>query len=157
MGLTEFSFAELGLVQWDLDELGLAELVLAGLGLALLGLAGFAWLGFAWFSLPGFGLPGFGLPWLGLLSWWACLAGYYYICWRKQGQTLGMKAWRLKLQQLDGSTTSIKQCIKRCIFACFSLSFFGVGYLVCLIPSKKTCLHDWLSETRVVVLEKQKQ
>ena len=94
--------------------------------------------------------------WLSFLGWLICLMGYYFICWRKQGQTLGMKAWRLKLQSIDGSPASPEQCIKRSIFACFSLGLLGLGYLICLIPSRKTCLHDSLSDTQVVVLEKQK-
>ena len=92
--------------------------------------------------------------WLSLFGWIACLMGYYYICWRKQGQTLGMKAWRLRLQQLDGSLANPQQCLKRCPLAFFSLAIFGLGYIYCLIPSKKTCAHDLLSQTKVVVLEK---
>ena len=38
--------------------------------------------------------------WLSLLGWLVSIVGYYFICWRKQGQTLGMKAWRLRLQQI---------------------------------------------------------
>jgi uncharacterized RDD family membrane protein YckC len=100
--------------------------------------------------------PGLLLQILSFVGWMASLAGYYFICWRKQGQTLGMKAWRLKLQNSDGTPASPEQCIKRSIFACFSLGLLGVGYLICLIPSRKTCLHDDLSNTEVVVLEKQK-
>jgi len=100
--------------------------------------------------------PGLVMQILSFLGWLASLAGYYFICWRKQGQTLGMKAWRLKLQNIDGTPASPEQCIKRSIFACFSLGLLGVGYLICLIPSRKTCLHDDLSNTEVVVLEKQK-
>lgn len=99
--------------------------------------------------------PGAMVQWLSFIGWLACLMGYYFVCWRKQGQTLGMKAWRLKLQQTDGSVASSEQCFKRSIAACFSLAFFGIGYLICLIPSKKFCFHDWLSNTQVVVLEKQ--
>jgi len=90
---------------------------------------------------------------LSLLGWWACLVGYYYICWRKQGQTLGMKAWRLRLQQADGYLASPQQCILRSLLAPLSLAFLGIGYLWCLLPNK-VCLHDLLTETQVVVLDK---
>ncbi len=99
--------------------------------------------------------PNVVIQWLSFIGWLISLMGYYFICWRKQGQTLGMKAWRLKLQNNDGTRASPKQCIKRSIFACFSLGLLGIGYLICLIPSRKTCLHDDLSDTQVVVLEKQ--
>lgn len=92
--------------------------------------------------------------WLSLLGWWVCLAGYYYICWRKQGQTLGMKAWRLRLQQADGCLASPQQCLTRSLLAPVSLSILGIGYLWCLLPPNKACLHDLLTGTQVVVLEK---
>ena len=82
--------------------------------------------------------------------------GYYYICWRKQGQTLGMKSWRLKLQQADGSLATPEQCIKRSLLASLSLAFGGIGYLWCLVPPAKACLHDIYSATEVVVLPKTK-
>jgi uncharacterized RDD family membrane protein YckC len=94
------------------------------------------------------------IQWLSSLGWIACLMGYYYICWRKQGQTLGMKAWRLRLQQTDGSLASFEQCLKRCPLAFASLAAFGLGYFYCLIPPNKDCAHDLLTKTKVVVLEK---
>ncbi|MGB1328088.1 MAG: RDD family protein [Porticoccaceae bacterium] len=94
------------------------------------------------------------IQWLSLFGWIACLMGYYYICWRKQGQTLGMKAWRLRLQQIDGSLATAQQCLKRCPLAFISLAAFGLGYFYCYIPPKKACAHDLLTRTTVVVLEK---
>ena len=84
----------------------------------------------------------------------ASLMGYYYICWRKQGQTLGMKAWRLRLQQKDGSLATAQQCLKRCPLALISLAAFGLGYFYYYVTPKKACVHDLLTRTTVVVLEK---
>ena len=97
--------------------------------------------------------PGTVVKWLTFTGWLASLMGYYYICWRKQGQTLGMKAWRLKLQQASGHLASPQQCILRVILAPLSLVCLGIGYLWCLLPNKG-CLHDLLSQTEVVVLNK---
>ena len=94
------------------------------------------------------------IQWLSFFGWIASLMGYYYICWRKQGQTLGMKAWRLRLQQLDGSLVTPKQSLKRSPLALLSLVTLGLGYFYCLIPPKKSCAHDILTQTTVVVLEK---
>jgi uncharacterized RDD family membrane protein YckC len=96
--------------------------------------------------------PGPILQWLSFVGWLVALASYYFICWRKQGQTLGMKSWRLRLQQPDGSLATPEQCIKRSILATLSLAIAGIGYLWCLIPSTKACLHDIYSGTEVVVL-----
>jgi uncharacterized RDD family membrane protein YckC len=94
------------------------------------------------------------VQWLSFFGWIACLMGYYHICWRKQGQTLGMKAWRLRLQQPNGNLATTQQCLKRCPMAFASLAFFGLGYLYCLVPPKRACAQDILSQTKVVVLEK---
>ena len=96
--------------------------------------------------------PGPILQWLSLAGWIVALASYYFICWRKQGQTLGMKSWRLKLQQPDGSLATPEQCIKRSFLATLSLAFAGIGYLWCLLSPAKACLLDIYSGTEVVVL-----
>lgn len=96
--------------------------------------------------------PGPILQWLSFIGWLLALGSYYFICWRKQGQTLGMKSWRLKLQQADGSLATPEQCIKRSILATVSLGALGIGYLWCLLPPTKACLHDIYSGTQVVLL-----
>ncbi len=96
--------------------------------------------------------PGPILQWLSFFGWLLALASYYFICWRKQGQTLGMKSWRLKLQQADGSLATPEQCIRRSILATLSLGAGGIGYLWCLVSPVKACLHDTYSGTEVVLL-----
>jgi uncharacterized RDD family membrane protein YckC len=96
--------------------------------------------------------PGPILQWLSFIGWLLALGSYYFICWRKQGQTLGMKSWRLQLQQADGSMATPKQCIKRSILATLSLAVMGIGYFWCLLPPARACLHDIYSDTEVVVL-----
>jgi len=98
--------------------------------------------------------PGATAQWLSFFGWLASLMGYYYLCWRKQGQTLGMKAWRLRLQQRNGDLASPQQCILRSITATISMAAFGLGYLWCLVPPNKACAHDQLTKTEVVVLKK---
>ena len=94
------------------------------------------------------------LQWLSLVGLIASLMGYYYICWRKQGQTLGMKAWRLRLQQADGNFATPRQCILRSFCSSLSLAFFGIGYLYCLLPQRRVCIQDILTRTQVVVIAK---
>jgi len=94
------------------------------------------------------------IQWLSLLGWLACTIGYYFICWRKQGQTLGMKAWRLRLQQADGSLATAQQCLARSLLAPLSMACLGLGYLYCLVPPANACLHDLFTNTQVVVIEK---
>ena len=100
--------------------------------------------------------PGPALQWLSLVGLLISLGGYYFICWRKQGQTLGMKAWRLRLQRHDGNLASPFQCIKRSVLATLSLVAGGIGYLWILWPSNSGCLHDILTDTDIVVVPKEK-
>ena len=89
-----------------------------------------------------------------LLSWY----GFYYWFWSRNGQTLGMQAWRLRVQQVDGSLLTAKQTALRMLCGFFSLACFGLGYFWCLLKDangKNRCWHDKFSNTEVVVLPKQ--
>ena len=100
------------------------------------------------------------LQWLSLFGWLLVLGGYFFICWRKQGQTLGMKAWRIRLQQsngpsnANGTLVTAEQCIKRSLIAPLALALCGIGYLWILLPSARGCLHDIVTGTDVVLLPK---
>lgn len=77
--------------------------------------------------------------------------------WRRGGQTVGMKAWRLKVVDNNGNTPSWSQCVKRCLFAWVSFALGGIGYWWSLIDSNSMTAHDHLSGTQVVVLPKEKK
>ena len=68
--------------------------------------------------------------------------------WTHGGQTLGMRAWRLKVQRMDGSSITLLQALLR-----LSTGFFGLGNLWLL--SKKSegmSLPDRMSASEIVVL-----
>lgn len=96
------------------------------------------------------------LQWVAFAGLYLAMSSYFFVCWRTRGQTLGMKSWRLKLQQKNGDILSWSQCWQRSLLAPLSLICGGIGYLWCLIPPAKTCLHDILTHTEVVVLPKKK-
>jgi uncharacterized RDD family membrane protein YckC len=93
--------------------------------------------------------------WLGFIGLYVSLSAYFYVCWRKQGQTLGMKSWRIKLQDVDGQLASPSQCVRRCLFAIPSLACGGLGFLWCLLPPNRACWHDLASATEVIMVAKQ--
>ena len=68
------------------------------------------------------------MGWRALLGLWFFASIYYVWCWRRSGQTLGMKTWRLRLQQEDGGPPTRKRAWLRCVLAPLSL-FSMVGYL----------------------------
>ncbi|HAZ80732.1 MAG TPA: hypothetical protein DCX08_12435 [Porticoccaceae bacterium] len=110
-----------------------------------------------------YGMPQENGDWLGFPIWLQIvimfglsfvLISYYWLCWRKQGQSMGMKAWRLKLIQNSGELATNQQCWLRAALAPLSLALFGIGYLWCLLPPNKECIHDRITGTKVVVVPK---
>ncbi|HEY5716547.1 MAG TPA: RDD family protein, partial [Psychromonas sp.] len=75
--------------------------------------------------------------------------GFYGYFWTKAGQTIGMKAWRLRVQNSDGSNISFTQSLIR-----MATSAFGLGNLMALF-SNHTAFQDSWAECEVVVLTKE--
>jgi len=78
---------------------------------------------------------------------------FYYWFWTRNGQTLGMQSWRLRVEQCDGRNITAKQSLLRLLVAPLSFAVIGIGYLWCLSGNKQ-CWHDIISGTRTVVLPK---
>jgi len=77
---------------------------------------------------------------------WVCLFFIYF--WSKKGQTLGMRAWRLRLQNRDGSLLSKTTAIKRLV-----PTLLGLGNIFVIFDRKnKLSLQDRVTNTEVVVL-----
>ena len=89
-----------------------------------------------------------------VLGLWLCYALFYIWCWRRTGQTLGMKSWRIQLQGRDKLTPSWQECWLRSVLAPLSLMALGIGYFWCLFDKNGHCLHDNFSNTQVVLLPK---
>lgn len=75
--------------------------------------------------------------------------------WKKNGQTLGMQAWRLRLESRDGQPLTLMQCLRRLLAAVLSLGCLGCGYWWAWLDRDGLTWHDRLSGTRVVVVPKQ--
>ncbi|MEH6552077.1 MAG: RDD family protein [Pseudomonadales bacterium] len=74
--------------------------------------------------------------------------------WQKNGQTLGMQVWRLRIQNSDGTNIRLTQGLIRFITAVISLSCAGIGYLWMLVDKQSLTWHDRISTSEVVVLPK---
>lgn len=83
-----------------------------------------------------------------LLLWWF---GYYALSWRRGGQTIGMKAWRLQVRRLDGTPLRFKETLIR-----FGAGLMGMTNLTLLLTRSGLALHDKLSMTEVVTLPQSK-
>lgn len=87
----------------------------------------------------------------------AVVIGFYTLFWRKNGQTLGMQAWRIQVQDKAGGKPSWGQCILRCVSALLSMAPAFMGYWWVWIDKDKRSWHDRLSGTRVMRLPKRKK
>ncbi len=74
--------------------------------------------------------------------------------WTHGGQTLGMRAWRLKVVADDGGALTMKQALIRYLGACLSLLAVGLGYLWVLIDKQGLAWHDHLSRSRLVITKR---
>ncbi len=85
---------------------------------------------------------------------WLITGVYFIYCWVKSGQTLAMQTWRIKLLGLDGKSLSLGQAVRRYVIACFSLMFFGLGFLWAIFDREGLYLHDRFSGGRLIALAK---
>lgn len=81
-----------------------------------------------------------------VISAYVFFAGF----WTHSGQTLGMQAWRIKVQNADGSAIGWRQAVLRYASAPFALLALGLGYLCMLVDPHKRTLPDLVSSSQVV-------
>jgi len=77
---------------------------------------------------------------------------FYAGFWTHGGQTLGMRAWRLKVVRNGGGTVGWALAMKRFGLAWISLLCLGLGFLWILFDRDKLAWHDRWSGTRVILL-----
>lgn len=72
--------------------------------------------------------------------------------WMHGGQTLGMRAWRLQLQRIDGRPLTWWHVLLRFFSAIVSWAPAGLGFWWILVDRKHLAWHDRFSETLIVQL-----
>lgn len=82
------------------------------------------------------------------------IAGYYFYCWRRSGQTLGMQTWRIRL--ISSQPLSYRQCLIRFAGAWLSFICAGAGFWI-LLFNKRITWHDSWSHTQVIDLRRPAQ
>jgi uncharacterized RDD family membrane protein YckC len=80
--------------------------------------------------------------------------GFFGLFWTRSGQTLGMAAWRLKVERDDGALLTWKDTVIRLGAALLSWLPAGLGFLWIVADRDKRAWHDRLSHTRVVRLSR---
>ena len=77
---------------------------------------------------------------------------FYGWFWTHGGQTLGMKTWKMRLQQTNGEAMTWRLALIRFVTAMISWSIVGAGYLWSLFSPSKRTWHDIASRTLLVDL-----
>ena len=73
---------------------------------------------------------------------------FYGWFWTHGGQTLGLRAWKIKILTLNHhKPISWKQALVRFSFALVSWAVFGLGFLWILVNKNKLAWHDSLSQS----------
>lgn len=80
------------------------------------------------------------------------IAAYYMVNWRRSGQTLGMRAWRLRAVSDLGKPMTWRAAAWRVIFGALAWVPAGLGVLWLYLDPDHLALHDRLSKTRVIHL-----
>jgi uncharacterized RDD family membrane protein YckC len=82
----------------------------------------------------------------------AVTAAYFVLSWSRGGQTIGMRAWRLRVVSIDGAPLPWPRALLRFALALPSLLAFGLGFLWCLVDGERRGWHDLGSRSAVVRL-----
>lgn len=75
---------------------------------------------------------------------------FYHYSWKKTGQTLGMKSWKVKLVSANNKPISLSQSILRISLGLANIIFLGIGYFYKYCNKSKLTLMDLLSNTRLI-------
>ena len=73
--------------------------------------------------------------------------------WLRGGQTLGMRAWKLKLVRTDGHPLRWTDALKRHFAAILSWLVLGLGFLWIFVDSEGLAWHYRLSNTRLILIK----
>jgi uncharacterized RDD family membrane protein YckC len=105
-------------------------------------------------TLP-LGMPtGMGLALFQALIFVVIPAAFFIGFWRRGGQTLGMRSWRIRLVTDDGRSITTAAALRRLVSALVSLLPCGLGFFWILFDPQRLAWHDRLSRTRLVMVER---
>ena len=84
------------------------------------------------------------LQWAMLATLWLLIGAYFVFSWRRGGQTMGMRPWRLQVLSADGRPATSAQLWRRYATATVTP---GLCLLWCLVDAERRGLHDLASGT----------
>jgi len=81
------------------------------------------------------------------IALWAAIGAYAVVSWRRGGQTIGMKPWRLQVVTAEGGRPTRSALLIRYMLISLSL---GAALLWCLVDGQRRGLHDLAAGTLLV-------
>jgi len=81
---------------------------------------------------------------------------YFTASWRRRGQTLAMKTWKLQVVGANGARITLRQALVRYACAWPSLALGGIGILYAPFDRDRQFLHDRLAGTKIVATDDRK-
>ncbi|KAF1716572.1 RDD family protein [Pseudoxanthomonas wuyuanensis] len=88
------------------------------------------------------------------LACWGATGLYAVLSWRRGGQTLGMRPWRLKVVAAGGGAPGVRALWIRFAVATLSGLLGGLGFWWAWVDRRCLTLHDRASGTRMIRLPK---
>jgi uncharacterized RDD family membrane protein YckC len=82
------------------------------------------------------------------------IGAYYVFNWMRSGQTLGMRAWRLKAVSDSGKPLTFAPAVLRFVLGAAAWTPAALGVLWLYLDSEHLAMHDRLSRTRMVLLSR---
>jgi uncharacterized RDD family membrane protein YckC len=90
-----------------------------------------------------------------LQVWWLVSPWVFFSWfWTHGGQTLGMRAWRIRVVNAEGQPIDWKRATLRYLAAALSWTAAGLGFLWVWFDGQGSSWHDRLSGTYLVMTEK---
>ena len=81
---------------------------------------------------------------------WTVTGGYAIASWRRGGQTLGMRPWRLRVGGAGGGHAPVRALVVRYLVGNASLLLGGLGFWWAWLDREGLTWHDRASGTRLV-------
>ena len=82
----------------------------------------------------------------------AVSAAYFVVSWGRGGQTIGMRAWRLRVVGADGLRLPWSRALLRFAVVLVSLVALGLGFIWCVVDHQRRGWHDIAARSCLVRL-----
>ncbi len=84
------------------------------------------------------------------LSLSAVTLGYFALSWQRGGQTIGARAWQLRVEGRDGRSLDARKSWLRALALCVGAVPLGLGTIIAIVDPARRAVQDRAAGSRVV-------